>query len=185
MCAQLKAEGQSTAGPACQGQGLGATSQTTTTQTVPTTTPTLGFTLGARATVYGTVIAGQAPDATLSIAATKVNPLPASAFYVHPSQPAYGGFLTIDNTSSAFSDDLETDVTLLSANGQTSNGPGIATPNSGPCAQNANVQSLNLPPGQTAHVCVIAEAPAGAKATSVRFTPDGGLSSDYAEWQLH
>lgn len=159
-----------------------------TVNTEPTsTTPTPGppASLGTPVQVAGETIVGQPPDAQLEVTALKVKRIPKREFSFAPPGGTYGVVLKIKNTGTqAFTDDLSSDVQLLTDSGQTGPGPALLAPNRGFCATNVNVSSLNLPPAATITVCVPATPPQGAKPTLVRFTPDGGLSMDYAEWRL-
>lgn len=122
----------------------------------------------------------------MNVKVTSVQPIPASDYagLLPPQQAADGVKLVIQNNGDQpFTDDLSGDLELLAAGGQTGS-PDLLPPSSGFCARNANASSLNLQPGQTAHICVPVTPPVGAAPALVRFTPDQGQSMDYAEWNV-
>ena len=149
-------------------------------------TPGPPVALGHTVSVIGESVVGQPPDAELNVKVTSVSPIPNSDYSgeLPPNQAADAVNMVITNTGSQpFTDDLASDVQLLSASGQTGS-PDLLPPATGPCAQNVNSSSPNLGPGQTLHVCVPVTPPQGARVARVRFTPDAGLSMDYGEWLI-
>lgn len=89
-----------------------------------------------------------------------------------------GAVFTLNGVSGTFSDDANSDATLIGSNGQTYtfDSSGLAG------VTNFNYGEYNLAPGQTSVGAVAFQVPDGVKASSVQWNGSGGFGGASATW---